>query len=43
MENRKNKYVNDVKDEKKKYLNDALINDNKISIKMIISIKLSKI
>ena len=43
MENIKNQYVNDVKDEKKKYLNDALINDNKISTKMIISNKFSKI
>ena len=38
----KNKYLNVVK-HKNKYLNNALINDNKISGKMIISIKFSKI
>ena len=39
----KNKYLNVVKHDKNKYLNNAPISDNKISGKMIISIKLSKI
>ena len=43
MENAKNKNLNDVKHDRNKYLNNALINDNKISRKMIISIKFSKI
>ena len=43
MENAKNKYLNDVKHDRNKYLNNTPINDNKISRKMIISIKFSKI
>ena len=43
MENAKNKYFSDVKHDKNKYLNNASINDNKTSRKMIISIKFSKI
>ena len=43
MENAKNKYLNDVKHGRNKYLNKAPINDNKISRKMILSIKFSKI
>ena len=43
MEFTKNKYFNDVKHDRNKYLNNAPINDNKISRKMIISIKFSKI
>ena len=39
----KNKYLNVVKHDKNKYLNNAPINDSKISGKMIISIKFSKI
>ena len=35
-------YLNYVKQVKNKYLNNALINDNKISRKMIISIKVFK-
>ena len=37
------KYLNDVKHDSNKYLNNAPINDNKIFSKMIISIKFSKI
>ena len=43
MENAKNKYLNDVKHDRNKYLNNATIKDNKISRKIIISIKFSKI
>ena len=44
MENAKNKYLNDVKHDRNKYLNNAPIKDNiKRSRKMIISIKFSKI
>ena len=43
MENAKNKYLNDVKHDRNKYLNNTPIKDNKISRKMIISIKFSKI
>ena len=42
MKNAKSKYLNNVKHDKNKYLNNAPINDNKISRKMIISIKFSK-
>ena len=43
MKNAKNKYLNDVEHDRKKYFHNAPINDNKISNKMIISIKFSKI
>ena len=43
MVNAKNKYLDDIKHDKNKYLNNATINDSKISRKMIISIKFSKI
>ena len=43
MENDKNKYLNDVKYDRNRYLNNTPISDNKISSKMIISIKFSKI
>ena len=43
MESAKNKYLNDIKQDKNKYLNNAPISDNKISKKMVISIKFSKI
>ena len=43
MVNAKNKYLDNLKHDKNKYLNDATINDSKISRKMIISIKFSKI
>ena len=43
MRNAKIKYFNDIKHDKNKYINIAPINDNKISRKMIISIKFSKI
>ena len=39
----KSKYLNDVKHDENKYLNNAPINDNKVSRKIIISIKVSKI
>ena len=39
MQNAKNKYLNDVKHDKNKYLNNEPINDDKISRKMVISIK----
>ena len=42
MENAKNKYLNDIKHDKDRFLNNAPINDNKTSRKMIISIKFSK-
>ena len=38
MESVKNKYLNGVKPDRNKYLNNAPINVNKISRKMIISI-----
>ena len=37
MENAKSKDLNDVKHDRNKYLNNAPINDNKISRKMILS------
>ena len=43
MENAKNKNLKDLRHDRNKYLNNAPINDNKISSKMIISIKFSKI
>ena len=43
MKNAKNKYLNHVKHDKNKYLKNAPISGNKISRKMIISIKFSKI
>ena len=43
MKNAKSKYVNGVKHDKNKYLNNAPISDNKRFRKMIISIKFSKI
>ena len=43
MKNPKSKYLNDVKHYKNKYLNNARINYNEISRKMVISIKFSKI
>ena len=43
MKNIKNIYLNDLKHDKNKYLNNAPINDNKMSRKLIISIKFSKI
>ena len=43
MENAKNIYLNDIKHDRNKYLNNAPINGNKISSKMIILIKFSKI
>ena len=42
MKTAKNKYLSDIRLNKNKYLNNAPIND-KISRKMIISIKFSKI
>ena len=43
MKNAKRKYLNDVENDKNKCLNNAPINDNKISRKMIKSIKFLKI
>ena len=43
MKNAESKYLNDGKHDKNKYLNNVPFNDNKISRKMIISIKFSKI
>ena len=43
MENANSKYLNDVKQDRNKYLNNVPINDNKISRKIIILTKFSKI
>ena len=43
IKNAQNTYLNDVKHDENKYLNNPPISDNKISRKMIISIKFSKI
>ena len=43
MKNAKSKCLNDIKYDKNKYLNNAPINYNKISRKMITSIKFLKI
>ena len=43
MEDTKKKYLKEIKQDKNKYLNNALINDNKICRKMLISRKFSKI
>ena len=43
MQDTKKKYLKDVKQDQNKYLNNALINDQKICTKMVISIKFPKI